>query len=373
MSTSRRPELDVVAEVVAADAPSSPAGSAIDAAGTLAVTEAVVRRVPWAMLLPLLGAMIGVGSTVWMTPSYTTTTTFITESSDRARAGGSAFAGLASQLGVGAALGGPTESPQFHADLVRSRQIGAEVLATRVRDPDGATQRDSTTLMGLLAPDAVGTRRASEEAFDELQRRTFVAVNPRTSVIELRVSMPAPDIAIATTSAYLAALDRFNRETRASQGRERRRFAQARLREAQDSLAWAEGRLRAFLERNRGELRNAPALFFEQDRLQRMVSAYTDLATTLRNDYEAARLDEVNDRPVITVIDPPVEPSRRSSPRRSVSGIIGLSIGALLAVAWLVVVAQRERLRRARPGEYARLADVVRALLPWSRRRRATP
>lgn len=366
MTASRKPELDVVPDAVPVAAAPAP-----DDGTSLAVAEAVMRRVPRAMLLPIVGLVIGAVATVWMAPSYTTVTTFITESGDRARAGGSPFAGLASQLGVGGAIGGPTESPQFHADLVRSRQIGEEVLATRVRAPEGASPRDSTTLLALLADDAVGTDRAVEEAFDELQRRTSVTVNPRTSVIELRVSMPAPDVAAATADAFLRALDRFNRETRASQGRERREFAQARLREAQDSLTWAEGRLRAFLERNRGELRNAPALFFEQDRLQRSVSAYTELANTLRGDYESARLDEVNDRPVITVIDPPLVAKRRSSPRRAVAGIIGLSIGALLAVAWLVVVAQRERLQRTRPAEYARMRRVTRAMLPWRRGSRA--
>src|SRR5687768_13639805 len=98
MTASRTPELDVVPDVMP-----DPATPARNDEASLAVAEAVMRRVPRAMLLPVAGFVIGAVATLWMAPSYTTVTTFITESGDRARAGGSAFAGLASQLGVGGA------------------------------------------------------------------------------------------------------------------------------------------------------------------------------------------------------------------------------------------------------------------------------
>jgi len=53
---------------------------------------------------------------------------------------------------------------------------------------------------------------------------------------------------------------------------------------------------------------------------------------TLKRDYETARIEEVNDTPVITVVDPAVPPSRRSKPRRGLIISLGLVLGAVIGV-----------------------------------------
>src|SRR5438132_8548828 len=55
---------------------------------------------------------------------------------------------------------------------------------------------------------------------------------------------------------------------------------------------------------------------FPTRRSSDLVDIRQEVSLTLRREYETARIEEVNDTPVITVIDPPVPPHERSSPKR---------------------------------------------------------
>ena len=123
-----------------------------------------------------------------------------------------------------------------------------------------------------------------------------------------------------------------------------REFTEERLRQARQELLVAERRLGAFMERNR-DFRFSPTLTFEEERLSADLSAQRQLLTTLTQAYEQARIEEVRDTPVITVVEPPVRPvraERRFLIFRAVGGIIaGATVG-------LVLVLVRELIGRAR-------------------------
>ena len=78
-------------------------------------------------------------------------------------------------------------------------------------------------------------------------------------------------------------------------------------------LAFAEDSLKAFMFENR-QFSNSPQLVFEEDRLQRQVSMRQDLVSAIAQAYEQARIEEVRNLPVITVIDHP-EPPALADPR----------------------------------------------------------
>ena len=89
-----------------------------------------------------------------------------------------------------------------------------------------------------------------------------------------------------------------------------------------------------FMQRNR-DWRNSPQLVFTHDRLDREVSMRQAVYTTLVQSYEAARIDEVRNTPVITVMEPPDVPAK-PDPRLALlksllAGIVGLALGAFFA------------------------------------------
>ena len=87
--------------------------------------------------------------------------------------------------------------------------------------------------------------------------------------------------------------------------------------------------MRTFYERN-GQWQNSPRLRFEEQQLNRQVAVQQELYLSLRREYETARIEEVNDTPLFTVIDPAVPRRERSGPRRVVWVFVAFLVGVVL-------------------------------------------
>jgi uncharacterized protein involved in exopolysaccharide biosynthesis len=314
------------------------------------------------VVLPLVfGAVAGL-LTFLVAPTYTATTTFVTAGQRDLTASLGSFANVASQLGVGLPTN-PTNSPQFFGDVLRSRGVMNDVLRARTADPRSPRPTDSVAVEELYAPEKGSSAVRLNEAITSLTRESSVSVNPRTNIIELHVSSRYPTAAAFVAQQFVAALNRFNLDTRQSEARERRRFVGDRLREAQDSLARAERIQQEFLQANRGDLRNAPTLAAQYERIQRQIQTYQDLYTNFRREFETARVDEINDTPVITIIDTAAVPLKRSSPNRTLTTVAGAMLGILLAIAILLTQGYLERLRRHHPRDYDQFQELRRIFL----------
>jgi uncharacterized protein involved in exopolysaccharide biosynthesis len=86
----------------------------------------------------------------------------------------------------------------------------------------------------------------------------------------------------------------------------------------------------------------------EYNRLQREVDRRNLIYSSLLNAYETARIEEVKDLPVITVIEPPelpIGPNMRGGVRKTAIGLlIGFVLGCLIAFA-------RDRMARNREAQ----------------------
>jgi uncharacterized protein involved in exopolysaccharide biosynthesis len=327
-----------------------------------AVQDAMIERTVsdirlWA-LLPVAGSLLGLILGFVIPPRYTSSASFFPETREVGRDLG-AFAGLAQQFGFGLAGGG--QSPQFYVQVLGSRTLLDRLLQQPVVRRDGTSQ----PLLTFLVHRGSDSARRHDKALGRLREAIHATVNPRTNIVDVQVTLKDPVAARAVAAMLLGELDRFNFEVRRSQSGQRRRFLEARLAEAYDSLFASEARLRSFLERNRS-YRGSPGLEVELERYQRQVGTHQTLITGLRRDFESARLDEVNDTPVFSIIDAPSTPSRRSSPSRSGAVLTGL-VGGLTLMA--LAVSGRYWFRRLELEEPGRHAAVVRFLQGFRARR----
>ena len=276
-------------------------------------------------------AFLLVGLTTFLrSRTYTSTARFMPQASEGALA---RLSGLAATFGVAVP---PTEagsSPAFYAELLQSR----DVMRRTVETPYAfATPNDSArgTLVELFETrgDTPGRRRdaAAEELLDNID----VSVSRETGTVGLEVTTPWPELSQQVAARMIQLVSDFNLNRRQTKAGAERRFVEARLTEARDTLRASEARLQGFLQRNR-EYRNSPPLQFEFDRLEREVLMRQQVYTSLAQSYEAARIDEVRNTPVITVMEPPDLPAR-PDPRLALikgvlAGLLGLGLGALLA------------------------------------------
>lgn len=80
-----------------------------------------------------------------------------------------------------------------------------------------------------------------------------------------------------------------------------------------------------------------PALELEYVRKARDVAYHEVLFNMLAKQYEAARLDESRDAPVLQVIDRAVVPDKKSGPHRIILTAAGFLIGAMIGCIWILV------------------------------------
>ncbi|MAM02430.1 MAG: hypothetical protein CMH51_02585 [Myxococcales bacterium] len=278
--------------------------------------------------------------------TYTTSAAFRPQGSEQG--GNSQLAALAGQLGVNVGGGTADEaSPQFYQELLVSR----EILTSVSDEPFAVHDVGIVQLKDLL--EIVGDSEAfrDEEVLEWLRTEAVsVSTSRETGTVTISVKTEWPDLSVKIAEELLTEVALFNMDTRQSQAASERVFIETRVEEAEANLEDAEDNLRSFLETNR-QWENSPMLTFQHDGLRREVGLRQSVLTTMVQSYEQARISEVRDTPVITVLQSPFFPAL-NDPRRLVfitvlGSIIGGMIGIMLAFL-------SEAIRRPRTGDPAR-------------------
>ncbi len=162
-----------------------------------------------------------------------------------------------------------------------------------------------------------------------------VTTNAAIGVISLSAETRWPELSIDIVRAYLETINNFNTRRRSSTARLQREFVERRVDDAYVELQAREDALQSFHLRNR-VIQDSPGLLARERALERQVTVSQEVYLALRRQLETARLEEVNDTPVITVIDRASLPGRKSSPHRKLIAIsAGLFAAVLVAVGVL--------------------------------------
>jgi uncharacterized protein involved in exopolysaccharide biosynthesis len=291
--------------------------------------------------------------------NYATSGSFIPQGVGQTLGG---MAALAGQLGFAlpSSSSSLSESPEFYASLLRSRQIFSRVLMDSHELKSvrwGDTVEVSGTLLDLLEIEAPSPERRVEEGLKWLNDHVTTLVDRRTSLVRISVITPWPEVSQSIASRMLDLVNDFNRANRQTQAAAERVFIEGRMGEAKTDVEAAEGQLRGFLEANR-QFQNSPQLQFEHDRLQREVAMRQQLYATLSQAYQDARISEVRNTPLITVVEAPQRPVLPAPRRLSLKVLLALLGGAVLGIAFAFV---REFVRTARQSDaedYQELSQV---------------
>lgn len=337
------------------DEPSIQAGGPYEGLSPLQFINVLIRHSRVVVGLPLAAAVLAAGGSYLLTPTFTATTTFVPEQPSSSGIAGS-LAGLAGQYGI--SLGGTerSSSPRFYADLVRTRRILLGALLDHYLDPRGG--RDSVTLLPLLRGEGDDSPARIDKALTDLGNAISARVDNQTNVIRVNVVMRYPELAAQVANRLIQRLNEFNAETRQSQARERRKFVESRLTGAETELRTNEETLRQFYDRNRS-WQQSPQLMFEEGRLRRQVDIRQEVYLTLKREFETARINEVNESPVITIIDVATTPLERSSPRRRLLVTAAFLFGAIVGILWASVGEYMNRAERQEADEYRRFRQSM--------------
>lgn len=309
------------------------------------VLAVLLRRRGTIVMTTVAVAALAVAFTLLRADTFTTAASFRPQGSE---ASTSQLLALASQFGVNVGSGGGEEaSPAFYAELLGSR----EILSTVAAQSYVVAGVGTTTLPDLLEIENDTEELRHEDTIEWLaEGAVSVTTGRETGTVTVSVETEWPDLSKAIVEALLEEIQSFNLDTRQSQAAAERSFIEGRVQEAQDSLRAAEEAQQAFLQANR-QYENSPDLVFQHDRLLREVTLRQSVLTTLVQAYEQARISEVRDTPVITILQAPFLPPGPDDRSLLLAIALGIVLGGMMGVVLAFVV---EAFRRPAAGDHAR-------------------
>ena len=267
-------------------------------------------------------------------------------------------AGLAAKFGINVA--GSVGSPVgFYADLPQTDGLLAQLAQTRFTFPTDEGGRDtiSGTLVELLNAHGDSPDERLQDAVDKLGRKVDVSSDLGAGTVTVETKAAWPALADKMTRRILDLVNVFNVEQLQSQARAEREFVEARVHAAQGELELAENDLEAFLTKNR-TYQTSPKLTIEVGRLQRRIDLRQQTYTTLVGEYEEARIREIRNTPVITVVDPP-EGSARVRFKVWALALVGLAVGGAFGLTLAFLLQYFASLRRESSSELETLQGLL--------------
>lgn len=317
----------------------------------------LLRHIKLMVWVPLLLAFLIGLATILSDRKYEAHSSFLPQVTSGAL---SRYAGLASQLGLsGAGVAQAGETVEFYADLLNSRNL----LEKTVQVPYSVAVDETLVtadLLQLWEIEGDTERNRLQETVAELRRRISVDRNLNTGVVQVKVQAESPELAEQITRTLIDLLSEYNLERRQSQAAAERVFAEARSAEVRQELLEVEQQLQRFLEENR-TYQSSPQLVFQAARLQRRLDVQQQLYLSLVQNVEQARLEEVRNTPVITVVDPPegsAEPLGRSA---GLKVLLALAVGLIIAVGVALLLEQTRQRREENPDEFAEFDSLRRS------------
>ncbi len=320
--------------------------------------------------LPLVLMVLAAGITLLRGAEYVSESKFTPNTT---RGGSAGLAALAAQFGISSGMSDNGPPIDFYAELLRSQEFLGEVAGSTftlasVPPRFGAFTGDLAAC--FRTPGATAQERL-RRTVEELRKSITIRKDAPANLVVLRVRADRPDLAELINRRLLENIDIFNREKRRSQTLAERRFVEERMAASYDSLVEAEARLRDFLEQNVG-YENSPTLRLESSRLQRRVDQRQQIYLSLSQAYEEARIDEVRDTPVVTIVDRPEGWVQRERGLIK-NGLLAFLFGLFAAGAIVVLRDFLAGQRRTDPEAFRRFRNRRRDLLTGSGRPPAAP
>jgi len=258
--------------------------------------------------------------------------------------GSSSLLALAAGSGLADLLGGQlgaAENPILtYPEILLSRTVIERTLLSAANPK----QR----IIDALEVSSETSRQRLDDGIRVLRSVVDVRANPRSGLISVAAVTSDSVLSATIVERMLEELNRFNLETRTSQGRATREFIEDRMAEARRELVVAEQALAGFRATNI-HIGNSPQLSLQRDRLEREVAVRNELFQLLSRQYEMARIEEKRDTPTFSVIDSPKPPVRKYRPKILLNAIGAAAAAVLCSLIYGYLRRHRTHPKSIRP------------------------
>lgn len=320
---------------------------------------------------------------------YTTTVTLAPELSagSKSLGGLSALAGMAG-VNIGGAENGDALSPELYPDIVSSVVFVTELFPVQVEDSEGELHTDLYDYMqehqraawwqvvisfpfkclGWVVslfkdePDQQGSgtidpfRLTEEETkiVQAINQRIAVAVDKKTSVITLSVTMQDPLISASLTDTVMTRLQAYITEYRTNKSRHDLEFTQTLYDEARQKYYEAQQTYANYVDMNQDiTLRSVRT---KEERLRNEMTLAYNLYNQTAQQLQLAKAKVQENTPVYTVVQPATVPLKASKPSKLMILVGFVFLSVVITVGWILF--GRSVFNRLRPVFRSRQAEV---------------
>ena len=230
---------------------------------------------------------------------------------------------------------GQTDINKLFPDIATCRTILMEVLNAKYNE---------VSFLDILVKSHknkkkkdIDERILHENAFELL--KSFIGTNiaVRTSLVTIKVTYHDPEIAAALVNEILNQMDIFLRFRIKTFATSQSQMIENRLNVISDSLRIAEDNLLQFRESNR-TTNLSPTLQIFEMRLLREVEVNNAVYVELSRQLEVSKIQEIQLRPVLNILDKATPPIRRSGPYRKKIVVIFMITGFFLNLGYIKII-----------------------------------
>ena len=264
-------------------------------------------------------------------PVYVTTAKLLPTGEDNSL---SNIQGLASQFGftVPFQSGSNLSFSDIYPEIVKSRQLTGIVLEKKFNTKKfGQNQLLKNILSRQYRLDKYDVDERFKRASEILQDNIKVSKARLTSIVTLEVGGIEPEFAVDLSNTIISESDKLQREFKTHQVSDKRSFIEERIKDVKKDLEIAQEDLKEFREKNR-QVQYSPALLLEEERLTTEMDVKKEIFSTLKQQYELAKIEEVEEGATVQILDKPVAPYEKSSPKIFLIIFLSIFIGFGLSV-----------------------------------------
>jgi len=266
-------------------------------------------------------------------PLYESTSKIMSSSSGGSM-GGSDALGIAATFGISIPMGA-SEPEWVYSEIIKSRTLARSMLKRKFNTEKYGPNKSLLQILTNVNKSPKYDINALEFiAVDNFLGMISLSEDKISNIFTITISAFEPVFSYELNSALIEELDLHQRKYNKEKTSETRQFIEERIVETKKDLENAEEALKNFNDRNR-RIENSPALQLERLRLSREVTVLTGVFTTLKQQNETTKIEELKDSDYVIIVDKPEVPIFRSSPQRKriviIAGFIGIGLGIFIS------------------------------------------
>ncbi len=296
---------------------------------------------------------------------YTSSSTIMSSSTG---GGVSQVSGLAAQFGINIPTG-KSEQKWVYPEIIKSRTLAKAVLKHKFdTEKFGAQQTLLKILTDGKSEKDMSFKKLEMNGVEKLLGMIDVSEDMTTAILTLKVNASNPKLAAYINNALIEELDSHQRKYNKANTSDTKQFIEERIKNTEQELMSAEEDLKVFMDRNR-RIENSPALQLEQQRLNREVIVLTGVFTTLKQQLETTKIEEVKESDYVIILDPPEIPLRRTKPNKKLVvilfGILGVGLGLFISFLSEIALNSRDEEKEKMSRAKSLAKSNLRGLMPY--------